>query len=163
MALKLLVTNPQKCTGCGLCEIACSIKNTGMSSPARSRIHIITRDVGCYLPVTCQQCEDAPCVAVCPKEALAYDPELMRVRIDYERCISCRMCVAACPYGAMGFEADKGRVFKCNQCDGEPECVNWCAPGALAYVDTVMENLQRLRTSARRLAMPGKGVQNGLF
>ena len=154
MTAKLLMTDPKKCTGCGLCEIACSIKHTGMSSPARSRIRVVTWDAKHYLPVTCQQCEDAPCVDACPKEALAHDHELNRVKIDYEKCISCRMCVAACPYGAMGYEADKSRVIKCNQCDGAPECVNWCIPGALFYVDPVAASYQRLRKSAQRIVSP---------
>ncbi len=135
-----------------MCEIACSIKQTGMSSPARSRIRIITwGDNGKYVPVTCQQCEEAPCVAVCPQEALEQDEKLKRVAVDYAKCISCQMCVAVCPYGAMGFEADKGRIFKCDQCGGEPECVRWCAPGALTYVDTVADNLRRVRATARRM------------
>jgi Fe-S-cluster-containing hydrogenase component 2 len=151
MTSKLLLTDPKKCTGCGLCEIACSIKHTGMSSPARSRIRILTCDAERFVPVTCQQCEEAPCVDACPQEALGHDAELKRVKIDYAKCIACRMCVAACPYGAMGYEADRGRVFKCNQCDGSPECVNWCTPGALIYADTVTDSYQRLRASAQRI------------
>jgi len=152
MNARVLVADPKKCTGCGMCEIACSIKQTGMSSPARSRIRIITwGDSGRYIPVTCQQCEEAPCVAVCPQKALEHDEKLKRVAIDYDKCISCRMCVAVCPYGAMGFEPDKGRIFKCDQCGGKPECVRWCEPEALAYVDTVADNLTRTRATARRM------------
>ena len=151
MSSKLLMTDPKKCTGCGLCEIACSIKLTGMSSTARSRISIVTWDAERFLPVMCQQCEDAPCVNACPREALGHDQGLNRVEIDYDKCIACRMCVAACPYGAMRYEEDRSRVFKCNQCDGAPECVNWCLPGALFYVDTVAESYQRLRASAKRM------------
>ena len=160
MTARLLMCDPQKCTGCGLCEIVCSIRHTGLSSPARSRIRIITLGAKQFLPVACQQCEDAPCASACPQEALGHDQVLNRVQLDYTKCISCRMCVAACPYGAMGYEEDRCRVFKCNQCDGAPECVKWCEPGALSYVDAVVASYDRLRSSARRIVPRklGQGV-----
>ena len=55
-----------------------------------------------YLPVQCQQCQDPPCVKVCPVHATWQEPDGMVV-VDYNWCIGCRYCIAACPY--------KGRVF----------------------------------------------------
>lgn len=154
MPNKILVIEPDRCTGCALCEIVCSLRQVGVSNPQRSRIRVVGPNAGQgrFLPVTCQQCQEAPCAAVCPREAISRDPALLRMTIDYERCISCRMCVAACPYGAMRFEADKGRVFKCDLCDGRPECVRWCEADALRYVDPVDQGLTRSRRAALRLA-----------
>ena len=55
-----------------------------------------------YLPLACQHCDDAPCVKVCPVDA-TYHRDDGTILIDYERCIGCRYCVAACPYGVRIF------------------------------------------------------------
>ena len=74
MSKKMLVMDPEKCTGCRLCEIVCSVKHTGVSNPARARIHVIKWDnEGFYMPMRCQQCKDAPCKAACPKDAIYLD------------------------------------------------------------------------------------------
>ena len=55
-----------------------------------------------YLPISCQQCEDSPCTNVCPTGATWTEPDGIVV-IDYDWCIGCRCCMAACPYGARHF------------------------------------------------------------
>lgn len=87
------------------------------------------------MPTTCVQCEDAPCVAVCPTGAMYEDPSGNRVAWDEAKCIGCRMCTLACPFGAVVFETDKRRIIKCDLCDGQPECVKICPTGALDYVE----------------------------
>jgi anaerobic carbon-monoxide dehydrogenase iron sulfur subunit len=59
---KFLTVNAEKCTGCRLCEQVCSVVHEGVSNPAKSRIQIVKwEDEGRYIPMICQQCEDAPC------------------------------------------------------------------------------------------------------
>ena len=83
----ILVVNQEKCTGCRLCEMVCSVKHTGVNNPTRSRIHIIKWPMeGFDLPMLCQHCEEAPCIAVCPKDALFLDPAGGRVVLNYELC-----------------------------------------------------------------------------
>jgi len=137
---KVLVVDPQKCNGCKLYEIACSLFHDGEVDPARSRIHVIEWNLkGIFLPVFCQHCADAPCKKACPKDAISWQDDWGRVVIDYDRCVSCQMCVAACPFGAIGFDKAREVVLKCDLCDGRPQCVNFCEPGALtfAYADRI--------------------------
>lgn len=131
---KVLAVDPKKCNGCKLCELACSLFNYGETDPARSRIRVIEWDLnGVFLPVLCQHCADAPCRKACPKDAISWQDEWGRVVIDYNRCISCRMCMAACPFGAIGFDMAREVVFKCDLCGGRPQCVNFCEPKALTF------------------------------
>lgn len=96
-------------------------------------------------------------MAVCPKEAIFRDAELARVAIDYDRCISCRLCISACPFGAMGFDAERQKVFKCDLCGGDPQCVRFCYPKSLDYVDAAMVQYTRARESALRFT--GAGIR----
>ncbi|MGD1995216.1 MAG: 4Fe-4S dicluster domain-containing protein [Anaerolineae bacterium] len=150
---KILIVNHERCTGCRLCEMVCSVKHTGVNSPSRSRIHVIKwpRE-GFELPMLCQQCEDAPCVAVCPKDALSRDPVLGRVALTYDLCIGCKLCVTACPFGGMGIDTATRQVIKCDLCDGDPVCVRFCDPGALQFVAATLVNLVKKRDAGQRLS-----------
>jgi len=150
---KILVVDHEKCTGCRLCEMVCSVKHTGVSNPARSRIHVIKWPLqGFELPMLCQQCEEAPCVAVCPKGALSRDAALGRVALDYDLCIGCKMCVIACPFGGMGIDVAARQVIKCDLCDGDPTCVRFCDPGALQFVPASSVNLRKKRDAGQKLS-----------
>jgi Fe-S-cluster-containing hydrogenase component 2 len=58
------------------------------------------------------------------------------------------LCVSACPFGAMGFDQERQKVFKCNLCDGDPQCVQFCYPGSLNFVDDCRIQYTRARRSA---------------
>lgn len=153
MAKKLLMAEPDKCTGCKACQIVCSIKHSGVSSPRKSRIRIIPLGSDIFLPVGCQHCEEAPCMNVCPKDAIYLDQKLERVMVDYDRCVSCRTCAAACPYGAILFEYEHGKIYKCDLCDGAPECVRFCEPRCLKFVDRSMLPYSKMRGAALRMTV----------
>ena len=141
---KVLVIDYEKCTGCRLCEQVCSVKHEGVSNPARSRIKIVKwEQEGRYVPMGCQQCESAPCQAVCPVKAISRDEPLNRVMVDYDVCIGCRMCVAVCPFGAMAFDTLAKRVIKCDLCDGDPLCVKFCYVAAVQYVDASEQGIPK--------------------
>ena len=149
---KILKVDYEKCTGCRLCELVCSVKHDHVSNPARSRIRIIKwESEGIYVPVACQQCEDAPCVIGCPAKALTQNEETRRVELDYDKCIGCRTCVSVCPFGAMHFVNSERKVIKCDLCDGEPQCVRFCDVEAVSFVDAKDLGLQRGREAALRL------------
>ena len=153
MPSRTLVANPQKCTGCGLCRIVCSMVKNGVGDPTRSRIQIYRpKKKGGYLPVFCQHCEDAPCMAVCPKEAISRNESLQSVKVDYDQCISCKMCMFACPFGAIRFDEDSQSVFKCDLCEGSPTCVRYCFYDALNFVENYRQQYPNIRQSAMRFA-----------
>jgi len=154
---KILMINHEKCTGCRLCELVCSVSHDGVSNPARSRINIIKWEAeGLYIPMSCQQCEDAPCMTICPVKAISRDQELDYVKIDYNVCIGCRSCVAVCPFGAMGFNVKDKKVFKCDLCEGDPQCVRFCEVKAVEYVDANRINILKKREAAYKQSIAQK-------
>jgi Fe-S-cluster-containing dehydrogenase component len=103
-----MVIDLQKCVGCDSCTVACKAENR--TPPGVSYNVVLEEEHGEYpnvsrtnLPRPCMQCENPPCVQVCPVSA-TYKMENGVVNIDYERCIGCRYCMIACPYGARYFD-----------------------------------------------------------
>lgn len=154
---KALYIDYQKCTGCRLCELVCAVQHDGISNPTRSRIKVMKWEAeGLYVPMSCQQCQDAPCVNVCPVKALSRDEDMARVIVDYDVCIGCRSCVAVCPFGAMSFNTVDKKVFKCDLCDGDPQCVRFCEVGAVGFVEPDEISIHKKREAAERLSSAGK-------
>jgi Fe-S-cluster-containing hydrogenase component 2 len=108
--------------------------------------------------MSCQQCQDAPCLNVCPVKAIARDEDMGRVYIDYDVCIGCRACVGVCPFGAMSFNAIDKKVFKCDLCDGDPQCVKFCEEKAVDFVDADQVGLLKSRDAAGRVSAAGKSA-----
>ncbi len=149
---RMIVLDQKACTGCRQCELVCSVKHTGTANPSRARIRVIRWDVdGFYLPMFCQQCVDPPCGTVCPKSAISRDGENGLVTIDRDRCIGCRMCIMACPFGVLGFDADGGGVVKCDLCGGDPLCVLSCEAGALSFIEAEAAERNRMRAFGERV------------
>ena len=154
---KILYVDHEKCTGCRLCELVCSVSHDGISNPARSRIRVLKWEAeGLYIPMTCQQCQDAPCLNVCPVKAISRDEELGRVSVDYDTCIGCRSCVSVCPFGAMNFNNTDRRVLKCDVCDGDPQCVRFCEVQAVDFIDAGEVAIKKSRVAAKRVSDAGK-------
>ena len=163
---KVLVINHEKCTGCRLCELVCAVKHDGISNPTRSRIRVMKWEMeGLYIPMSCQQCEDAPCMNGCPVGAISRNEELNCVEVDYEICIGCRTCVSVCPFGAMTYNAVDHKVIKCDLCDGDPQCARFCEVQAIEYVSAADVSIDIKRDAALRLKEAGKkseGLQASL-
>jgi carbon-monoxide dehydrogenase iron sulfur subunit len=161
---KTIAVNLMRCLGCRSCEMACAKGHAGFSdiveavlagADLRPRVHVVAA-AGRAVPVQCQQCEDAPCVAVCPSGALYRDEESGTVRANVERCIGCKSCVVACPFGAVEIRQAGGKVFKCDMCENliaegeDPLCVAACPTGARAVADLEELSARRRRESAGR-------------
>lgn len=173
--------NLSKCNGSRMCVTACMKENNQSRDPQIQYIKVIEMDIGTlnpekgdiyyegesvpkpgkfYLPVQCHQCDNAPCTKVCPIEATWKEKDGIVV-IDYDWCIGCRYCMAACPYEARRFNfttpqipmeeinpiqgylsnrvRPKGVVEKCHFClhrtrEGKnPACLEACPTGARKF------------------------------
>ena len=99
-----MVIDQAKCTGCGYCSEACRAHNDiapGIEWNTVTRTGELAGQP-VYLPRPCMHCEHAPCVEVCPVKASTRRADGI-VTMDYDRCIGCRYCQVACPYGARAF------------------------------------------------------------
>jgi len=150
---KALYIDYQKCTGCRTCELVCAVQHDGCSNPTRSRIKVVKwESQGLYIPMSCQQCQDAPCLNICPVKAISKDDSMGRVMVDYDVCIGCRSCVAICPFGAMGYNVIDKRVFKCDLCDGDPQCVRFCDVNAVSLIEENDVSLLKTRSAAEKIS-----------
>jgi len=149
---KIMTLDYERCTGCRLCEMVCSVNKEGASDPARARIHVIKWEMeGIYVPMFCQHCEDPLCAAVCPVRAIERDEVEGRVRVDKEKCVGCRSCLSACPFGAIGWDEEKRKVIRCDLCHGDPTCVKFCATKAIQFIEAERAVLVKKRAAAERL------------
>lgn len=137
---KILTILPGKCINCGTCEAVCP--NSGVDV-----IHF--EEVEISVPVMCMQCEDAACMNVCPKGAISRD-ENGAVLPDPKKCIACKMCVIACPFGNISFSVAKNKIMKCNLCEGDPQCAKYCPTQAIQYVTGTTANIDKKKVIAEK-------------
>jgi len=148
----MLVVEPERCTGCRMCELVCSFYHVGVFNPRRARITVVRDDErGVYVPMMCQHCEEPPCMDACPVYAI-YRGESGAVLIDYGRCIGCRMCITACPFGGPSVDPVTMQTVKCDLCDGDPKCAKYCVRGAIQYVRADEAAMKRRIEGARRIS-----------
>lgn len=148
---KLLTITPEKCTGCRTCELMCSFYHEREFNPVRARVTVITWEKdGCSVPMMCLQCSDAACMQVCPVGAVRRDPYTGAVLVDANRCIRCKMCTNACPFGNNSFDVELDRVLKCDLCGGDPQCAKYCPSGAISYVQDSVANAAKKRLAASK-------------
>lgn len=196
MAHYAIVVDLDRCIGCHGCEIAC--KNENNIALGEYWNKVVERgpfgeypDLEMYfLPTMCQQCQDAPCVNVCPTGASYRDADGM-VLVDKEKCIGCKSCIMACPYGARYYRENEdgyfgselneyeavmytampqGRVDKCTFCvdridagGNEPQaCVAACPAGARVFGD--LETLKKQAESAAGFQLlPDEGANPSVW
>ena len=150
---KLLLFDASKCTGCKTCEMACSLIQTGVCNPASSRRRTIHFDEDILdVPMQCQQCGIAACMNICPVNAIYMDETTGAKIIDGNKCIGCRMCMIACPFGAMIVDPVVGRIAKCDLCGGDPACAKFCPTGAIQYLPADTYGLMRQKEAAQVLS-----------
>ena len=113
-----IVVDLDRCIGCHGCEIACKNENEVELGSFWNKV-VQVGPFGDYphlhqyfLPVMCQQCDDSPCTHVCPTGA-SYRDENNVVLVDKEKCIGCKYCMMACPYGVRSWSPSEHVVEKC--------------------------------------------------
>lgn len=121
-----------KCTGCGICMLACSERKTETYRPSIARIRVFRQEIPDLVKVDhCHQCDNAPCATSCPVKAISLDEDNVWI-VDENTCIGCGKCVEACPFGAMFMDKESRTAYKCDLCGGDPECVSQCPKDALS-------------------------------
>ncbi len=73
----------------------------------------------------------------CPVEAITIDQGTGAKVVDDHRCVGCKVCTIACPYGTINYRPEHGKVSKCDLCGGDPQCAVACPTGAITVVDAV--------------------------
>lgn len=146
-----------RCVGCHACAVACKSENN--TAPAVSPLQVrngkattvnwrtvLVRESGLYpdpkitfVTMACNHCVEPACLKACPVDAISKRADGI-VLIDYDKCIGCKYCIWACPYGAPQFNEGTRKVEKCTFCvhridDGlVPACVTTCTGRALTFV-----------------------------
>jgi len=137
------VLDLDRCTGCGACVLACRLEN-GLAGDVSWR-SILTLNMGRYaagptyhLSLACHHCVEPACLRACPAGAFEKRADGV-VLLDTDRCLGCRYCEMACPFGALSWDARAGVMTKCTLCshrlDEElpPACVEACPMEALIF------------------------------
>jgi tetrathionate reductase subunit B len=137
----------RRCFGCHGCEVACKAENdVPLGHYIRQTLyvdyenHTSQQQVRIMVPLSCQHCEDAPCIKACPCGALHKGPG-GSVQVDYDVCSGHGACVTACPYGAIYLDPVAKQAVKCHNCTHrlavgmEPACVATCPAQALVFGD----------------------------
>jgi Fe-S-cluster-containing dehydrogenase component len=162
-----LVIDLNVCVGCHACVTSCKQWNaSGSAGPLTDENpygveptgtffnRVQTWEAGSYpatdtihFPKSCLHCEDPPCVPVCPTGASYKRKEDGIVLVDYDKCIGCKYCAWACPYGARELDEQRQVMTKCTLCvdriydellppeDRKPACVKACPTGARLFGD----------------------------
>jgi TPP-dependent indolepyruvate ferredoxin oxidoreductase alpha subunit len=131
MVSRFVSCDPLKCTGCVVCEYACSMEKEQVFNPLKSRIRAIRLDPLSNAAIACRACKEAPCVTACPEKALMQSGETGVVMVDEDKCNGCGWCIEACEYGAITLHPNTQKVIVCDVCNGEPACIQFCPEGAL--------------------------------
>lgn len=137
---RLVVFSFNRCTGCRLCELACSLRNEGVFHPDRARVRVEDKGIS-WIPRVCLQCAQKLCLDVCLKKAITVHRDTGSLSIDSSKCDGCGKCALACQANGIFLRSPTGPAVACNLCDGNPACAVICPTGALAH-----DSLEMART-----------------
>ncbi len=162
MEERTIVFDPFLCTGCMRCMTTCSTYNNRATILAKARLqvarhegHAITEideeDELIFEALACQQCDVPHCMHFCPVNAINRNSETSAMVINYDKCVGCRMCMSGCPFGAIRYDTLRKRVFKCELCDGEPQCVKFCPVEALRFLPKSVANTPKYDYLSRKI------------
>jgi anaerobic carbon-monoxide dehydrogenase iron sulfur subunit len=158
---KFVSVDPSKCTGCGICEYACSTeKGEAGASPLRSRIRVVRMKPLFNVALACRACEDAKCVTACPEKALSQAENTGVIMVNDKKCKGCDWCVQACPHGGISIHSDTGLAVACDLCSGTPQCVENCPEEALELVATDEEADNRTNETINKLPQEAERIAN---
>jgi Fe-S-cluster-containing hydrogenase component 2 len=149
--------NIADCTGCRLCEVACSEIKEQKIQPGIARIAVHQFYPGIEFPVACHQCgDDSKCVEACPTRALTVDPskKVNAIKVDESLCLrtakngDCTLCLDKCPGLVVNFHPTTRAPLFCDLCDGDPACVKVCPSGTITLNGVKMAAIQPKQIAA---------------
>lgn len=168
---KFIFADTSRCIGCYACEIACVTAHHDDTWPQRRqdyqpRLNVISQPKESHV-ATCRHCNDAPCVASCPTAALYLADN--SIQLNPQKCIGCKNCAVACPFGAIRMvAANKGSPQLAQKCDlcrdhasRKPACIRVCPTQALRLMDEPELNV--LGRDRRKKIAQGQPVQPRLL
>ena len=170
------VIDNRKCIGCHACTTACKSEHQVPVGVNRTWVKQVEKGVfpntrRLFSVMRCNHCTDAPCVDICPVEALFVREDGI-VDFNNDRCIGCKSCMQACPYDALYIDPESHTAAKCNYCAHrvdvglEPACVNVCPEHAIISGD-MDDPLSEIATLLGReqvtVRKPEKGTAPNLF
>ena len=149
--MKRIYAKGEVCIGCHLCEVYCRLAHSEEKDLVRAFNRKTTPPIASVRvdenkPVSfalqCRHCDEPLCVYSCLSGALSKDPETGVVTVDAEKCIGCWTCVLACPVSAPKRDTNRGKIIKCDMCQGKemPFCVANCPNEALVYGEEPVSN-----------------------
>ncbi len=147
-----IVIDMDRCIDCRACEVACKVEHCGFKNLKWAEFY------DAALPSHCRHCEDEACVQACPFEAMIRTEDGI-VKRNAFKCVGCRSCAYACPFGAIDVDILNYVVSKCELnstrtlAGKKPACVSTCPTGALRFepiVNLVEKDLLGARTAGRR-------------
>ena len=130
---KVLFYDPERCSGCTYCMLACSFEHWGVLDYELANLWIIpdpNREYH-FIGIHCAHCEDPECKAACPVDAIKKDEETGWVTINQNMCIGCRSCNYMCNISIPWRHPERRVSFKCDFCGGDPKCAAFCPTGAM--------------------------------
>ncbi len=143
----MIFVDIKKCLACKTCEFQCAVVHSKSKDlyqaideyPLPQRRVKVESVAELTIPLQCRQCEDAPCVKICPTKAIEKSEVEQPVLIKEQLCIGCKWCILVCPFGVIGMDREGKAVIKCDLCferlkdDKLPACVEACPTKALQF------------------------------
>jgi carbon-monoxide dehydrogenase iron sulfur subunit len=163
-----VMINSKKCTGCHMCELACSAFHEGAYRPSVARLFSeVNPTTAAIKGHTCLQNGCAKCEEACPKEAIYREVITVAPKgefdakakvgesvsgyvllVDEEKCTNCGECYDVCPTGVIHEHPDKQVAFKCDLCNGEPQCIAFCQNPHVFAVDLKVDKADKALAEA---------------
>lgn len=171
-----VIADSEKCTGCRACEIACFTAHNNKNNnvgftvgtvniPVIPRLFLV-KEENISMPIQCKHCEDAPCLNTCPTKGISKINGV--VSVDESKCIGCKTCLLACPFGAIDLftefkdakpvdqisvnESNK-IAYKCDLCQNNDKiaCINACPNQALRLISPLEDKKEKNLKAALNL------------